>query len=243
VAFVRNFPLVQIDHARYWRGSPHTWSTRYFISGSTPTTEDASTLAEQLVGMESEVFYPGPSASAGFLNVKVYPTGTGPALYEYTYGVIETPSTWVAYTGTKWTSITAQQEGAFEPALSVVIPLTGLSTKGKPVTARKYYHAIPISYGAGDSSAPDVSSSNVTLLESGLALLNNGSLVGGRRVISNGGRLPSSNPTVQPYYTNHQAPRGRKKKAASSGATASSLEAIIADAAHLATLASLALDL
>lgn len=223
------FPRITIDHARYWRGAAHRWSTTYFLSGSTPSGGDFATLAGQLVAMESEILYTAPTDSGGFLEARGYGTGGGAPAYVDSYGELTTPSTWVAYSGSAWAAESEPQyENAAEVAMLLRIPLAGLSSTGKPVFGRKFYHSVPVSNSPGTAD-PDILSTTITALQAELALLNNGSLTGGRRVISNNGRLPSSNPVVEPFFGNHQMPRGRKR----GGSSSSSLSSLLAEANKL----------
>jgi hypothetical protein len=59
-------------------------------------------------------------------------------------------------------------------------------------------------------------------------------------VIGDSGSQAAVAPTAHPFLVAHQVPRGKKRKVSSS--SASSFEAILGDAAHIATLASVFAD-
>lgn len=121
----------------------------------------------------------------------------------------DTPASWIKYTGTGWASPPTQFESAAEVALLVEWP-AGLSSSGKPVNFRKWYHAVPTSVANGAGTV-DVSSTNVTSLTAQAVVLTN-CLASSHLLLATGARYAGT-PVVQPYYANHQMPKGRKRKA------------------------------
>jgi hypothetical protein len=210
------FPRLVIDHARYWRGAPHQWSTQYFFNGSTPGSSEWLSIDTALTTMEAAVLFLSTGAG-GFVAVKGYSTAGGPPVYTRAIGEVPTPSSWSPYVGSDWSSASGYVYNVeAEACVLVSIPLTGLSSKGKPVYARKFLHSVAQPSTSVSGAAASLPAGVVTAMETSLAILNTGFGSGGRRVISMAGRLPSSNPIVEPFLGNHQMPRGRKRKASSS---------------------------
>lgn len=228
-------PNVVIDHGTNWRGKAHRWSTVYNLSGSTPNTADQISMMDALVDIENQILWGGGPNLAGFLEARFYTGQGGAPTTVIPFGDIDTPSGWTAYSGTGWSTGPAFGEaGAAESCLIVETKLNGLSSTGKPVYLRKYLHAVP-AFPAAAIGSQQIPSADITSLNAYVKKWTDGSLTNGVVVIGPSGRQAASAPSVQSALGNHQMPRGRRQKKASSGGL---LSGLISDAQHLATLAS-----
>lgn len=201
-------PNVVLLHGCYWRGSPHVWSTVYNLSGSTPNAADQVQLIRQLRDIESSILFGGNGGTArGFIEGRFY-TGQGgiPTAVD-TYGTKADPASWLSYTGIVWGATSAPYEETREVAMLIKTPLNGLSSRGKPVFLRKYFHAIP--FFADNGQIP---SSFVTLINNAVLPWTNGSLHNGVVVIGQSGRQSSLPPATDTFTVARQMPRGRRKK-------------------------------
>lgn len=204
-----NYRIV-VRHVRYWRGLPHKWSTVYPFVGTITSGNYGAAIAA-IKTMEQSVCYAltGP-VEGGIWEIALYNQSSGGVPQDIvTYFDPDTPGSWVAYTGSAWSAASEQLVPAAEVALGVRWA-AGLSSSGKPVFFRKWYHAVPQVATAG--ATPDVSSANITTL---VAALTTGiNAVGGLGApMGSGGRLAALTPVVSPFYENHQMPRGRRRKA------------------------------
>lgn len=182
-----------------WRGKIKRWNTTFHASGSTYTT--------MVYNMMQGLCYPNPGdvvgdCSGGIASITVYNSTGGAPIAQTTYFDYEAPSTWIPFTGTAWTGVTAGTpiDASGESAMIVQSLRSGLSASGKPVYIRKYIHAVP-SRTAADYTDPDISPTDVTSLQNNVnaAFMLTPSGVGGGAV------------EVLPYYGNHQRVRGRRR--------------------------------
>lgn len=197
-------------HVRYWRGAVHKWSTVYPITGSISPANYGAVIAALKV-MEQAVNYKTTGTVAGGLyEIALYDHATGGVpVAVTTYFPWATPGSWVAYGATAWplaggTALCTEAETSLQVEWAA-----GLSTSGKPVTFKKWYHAVPNSVAA--PGAVDVQATDATALAaaftSGIAAMSG---LGG--TLGNSSRLAATTPVVRLYYGNHQMPRGRKRK-------------------------------
>jgi hypothetical protein len=197
-------------HVRYWRGQVHRWSTVYPLSGSISAGSYAGVIAA-LKTMEQAVNFKNTTGavSGGLYEIALYDHLTGGVpVAVATYFPYATPGSWIPYTGTGWTSSGPLLETA-EAALDVRWA-AGLSSSGKPVYFRKWYHAVLDSQavaGGVQVGTTDVASLT-TVLTTGIAAM---SALGG--TLGNSSRLAATTPIIDVYYGNHQMPRGRRRKA------------------------------
>lgn len=206
-------------HVRYWRGQVHKWSTVYPLTGSISPGDYFSALTH-IHEMEQAVCYPAPGgAGGGNWEVALYDQATGGVpIQVITYFDPEIPGDWIPYTGTAWSSLTTALEGNAEVALQVEW-LAGLSRTGKPVSFRKWYHAVP--QLASGNTAPDVNSTNRTAI-AGTIQANLAPLGGLGLLLGNGRRLAAATPLVSSFFGNHQMPRGRRRLVRTAARPASS---------------------
>lgn len=195
-------------HVKYWRGAIHRWSNSYQFQGTAaaPSVADLTTLQ----AAEADLLYsPSTGIWGGCYEVVAYAAGGGPPLAVLSRFDPDTPASWTAYSGAGWVSHTVNPETVAEAALLVEWP-AGLSSSGKPVNFRKWYHAIPLS-GAATGGAADIPSATVTTLTAKAVVLTN-CLAASHLLLSTGARYAGT-PVVSPFYANHQMPRGRRRRA------------------------------
>jgi hypothetical protein len=198
-----------VRHVRYWRGNVHRWSTVYHYGGVASPSIDA-TACHDLLTADSKMCYGTSNADGGVYSCEIYNADTGGIpLAVYTAFDWTTPGSWVHPGGAGWASSTGDLEPQAEVALLVEYPV-GLSRTGKPVTLRKWYHAVPQSLAV--AGGVDIPSGIVTSLEAAALELQTTLAPYGLAMNSPAGRSPGA-PVVLPHYGNHQMPRGRRRKA------------------------------
>lgn len=189
----------QVVSVGLWRGKIKRWNTTFHAP-------EAGYLSLFHSSMQA-AGYPNPgdtvgACSGGVASISRYNAAGGPPLEVVTYFDWQSPSTWIPYTGSAWIGVPSDTpiDASGESALLVVGTMAGLSSTGKPVTTRKYLHAIP-SRSAVDYTDPDVSMAQQTAIKNVFPtyLMGNPS-----------GSYPLS-VDVEPYYYNHQRVRGRRR--------------------------------
>lgn len=193
----------QVTCVGWWRGKIKRWNTTFHRTTSTGITTMYSAM--QAAG------YPNPGdvtgdCAGGVASIARYASTGGAPLEQVTYFDWQTPSEWIPYTGSAWASLDPAPpiDASGESALVVVGNMSGLSASGKPVTTRKYLHAIP-SRTAADYADPDVSST----VQAAIA-----ALFPTTYMLNPAGVAPAS-VEVEPWYFNHQRVRGRRRSSTS----------------------------
>jgi len=197
-------------HVRYWRGSVHRWSTVWRFTGSI-STGNIPTAVLAIHDLEQKVGYPGVTThQAGLYEVALYDHATGGVpLNTTTYFDYTNPSAWINYSGTAWASPFGAALTNAEVAVVVEWP-AGVSTTGKPVRFRKWFHTCPTT--AAVTGANDISSADLGTIAS--TINTQVAIVGGLGApMGNGSRLAATSCNVLGHYGNHQMPRGRRRKA------------------------------
>lgn len=197
-------------HVRYWRGAMHKWSTVYPMTGTLPSGDYASAIAV-LKTFEQGINWPGTGVvEGGLYEIALYdqssggvPVGVASYFDETVY------ADWVAYLGTFWVGANAVVNPSAEVALQWSVA-AGLSSSGKPVHFRKWFHAVPVSVAA--AGAQDVTSGSITAMEAGSATFLN-ALGALGAPLGRGSRLAATVAVVNPFFGNHQMPRGRRRPA------------------------------
>ena len=210
----------QVTSASYWRGKIKRWSTTWHTS--TPNDTNA------LRNLHQSISYPNPgdvtgACSGGVASIAVYEATGGPPIAETVYFDWESPSTWIPYNGSVWSELPEDTplDGGGESALLIVGHLPGLSSTGKPVTTRKYFHAVP-SRTSVDFADPDVPAGVITKVTNAIAL---------PYMSSPSGVVPLSI-SAEDYYFSHQRVRGRRRPRSQDKANAFSAGVVVgADAA------------
>lgn len=189
----------QVICVGFWRGKIKRWNTTFHVAtnGYTPLLYNAM----QKTG------YPNPgdtlgACSGGVSEIRTYNASGGAPISVTTYFDWQAPQTWIPYTGTVWAGVPEDTpiDASGESALLLVGNLPGLSSTGKPMTTRKYIHAIP-SRSSVALSDPDVSAASTAAIK--MAWSN-------AMMLSPSGVAPTSI-DVEPYYMNHQRVRGKRR--------------------------------
>ena len=189
----------QVVNVGMWRGKIKRWNTTFHLSNSSSTSTLYSKM--QQVGWKLDGDVVG-ACSGGVSSITVYNATGGAPISQTVYFDWQTPTTWIPYTGTAWAGIAAATplDASGESAVVIVGHLPGLSKTGKPVTTRKYLHAIP-SRTATNYSDPDIPPAVQTALAGVFSISD---------LQTKTGATPTSK-TVSPYYLNHQRVRGRRR--------------------------------
>lgn len=191
----------QVVNVGLWRGKIKRWNTTFHYSSSGATAA--------LYTRVNKMGYKAPGdvtgdCSGGVASISVYNSSGGAPISRTVYFDWEAPGTWIPYTGEIWASIPADvpPDAAGESALVVVGNMSALSSTGKPVTTRKYFHAVP-SRSAVDYSDPDISATVVAAAEGVFSV----------GYLANPAGVSPSTITVPNYYMSHQRVRGRRRTA------------------------------
>lgn len=192
----------QVVSVGMWRGQIKRWNTTFHTS----TPGYASTLATAVSNASWK--NPGDVAGAcsgGVASVSVYNASGGAPISVTTFFDWETPSTWIPFSGTAWAGVDPNTplDASGESALVIIGHMNGLSSTGKPVTTRKYLHAVP-SRTELDYTAPDIAPAVATALAAQF----------GSYLMGNPAGIVPNTVTASPYYLNHQRVRGRRRTAA-----------------------------
>lgn len=205
----------------YWRGNPHRWSNSYEFTGS-GTTPNVAAL-NTFVTNESKLLYSQTGVlSGGICEAAIYLASGGVPVAQVINFDYTIPSAWPGYSSTGWASKALVLNDPMEAALAIEWP-AGLSVTGKPVFFRKYYHAVPQSNGGG-TGAQDVSSGNLASLATAAEALVTCLAPTYGLVLGNSRRLAGTSPAVNPYYLNHQMPKGRRKTSVTGGGSTSKIK-------------------
>jgi hypothetical protein len=200
-----------VRHVRYWRGQIQRWSTVYPFYGSL-SPAFTITDAENFLALDDAMCYALNATDGGTYECDLYDSATGGVpLVTYIKFNWESPGAWVKPSAAAWSGAppAVDTSAVAEIAMSVTWP-GGISKTGKPVKFRKWYHLVP-NY-AVEGTAADIPTANVTTLTTGA---NNIAAAFAAKGLSMGNArtLAGSPATVNPYYGNHQMPRGRRRKA------------------------------
>lgn len=199
-----------VRHVRYWRGAIHKWSTVYPFVGTIASGDIPTAIAAMLTLENGVCHNQATTLGGGVYEIAVYNSATGGVpVAVASYFDPDVPAGWHAYTNAGWTTSYTAIIDAAEVALQVEWA-AGLSSSGKPVHFRKWYHSVPVTSpvpGAVDVLAVDTASL-AAYIHTQLAVIGGLGLLLGR-----GSRLAATTAVVSSYYGNHQMPRGRRKKA------------------------------
>lgn len=200
-----------VRHVRYWRGIPHRWSTVYQFQGALSKPLDAA-ACQLLLAADDKMCAKTNAAEGGTYECEFYNHASGgTAVASYTAFNWEDSATWLGYaTGTSAWGLASGLLGQPAEASLGVAWVGGLSSSGKPVYFRKWYHAVPvISVAAGSQEVPAASVTSLTTAANALVgvVASYGITMG-----SSSGRFAGT-ASVSPMLENHQMPRGRRRKA------------------------------
>ena len=201
----------QVVDVGLWRGKIKRWNTTYHLTNS----GSSSTLRS----MHNALGWPNPgdaigACSGGVSSIKVYSAAGGAPISQTVYFDWEAVGTWIPYTGTAWSGVDPGTilDASGESAMVVVGKMAALSSTGKPVTTRKYYHAIPARTAAAYAD-PDIAPATQAAIKSAVNAV----------FWSNPKGVAPVTVAAEPYYLNHQRVRGRRRTTKTVAAQAFSL--------------------
>lgn len=190
----------QVVSVGMWRGKIKRWNTT--ITGTTTSLTPSIYTLMQKSGYKASGDAIG-ACSGGVASITVYNSTGGAPISQTVYFDWEVPTSWIPYTGEYWASVPegTPVDASGESALVLVGHMPGLSITGKPVTTRKYLHAIP-SRTAASYADPDVDAATIAAFLAGWTP---------SRMANPAGVSPTT-VTVDEWYGNHQRVRGRRRK-------------------------------
>lgn len=198
----------QVTSVGLWRGKIKRWNTTFHAADQYQYIGIYNRM--QSSGWKDAADVVG-ACSGGVASIRVYASTGGAPVIVQTYFDWQTPSTWIPYTGTYWAAVdpATPLDAAGESAIVVVGNMAGLSSTGKPVTTRKYLHAVPsrtaLAYGD-----PDVGAATIAAFQSGWTA----------PYLANPAGVQPSSVTIEEWYGNHQRVRGRRRTTAAVAAQA-----------------------
>lgn len=183
----------------WWRGKIKRWNTTFHASSSTQTGGIKTAMMRSGWHLASDVV---GNCSGGLASITVYNAAGGVPISQSIYFDWQTPSTWIPYTSEAWSAVdpATPLDASGESAAVIVGHMSGLSASGKPVTTRKFLHAIP-SRTSTNYSDPDIATSTQAAL---VALFP-------QAIMANPAGVAPSSVTCEPFYLNHQRVRGRRR--------------------------------
>lgn len=197
-------------HVRYWRGAIHKTSTVWPFTGTIAAGSYAAAIAAMYTAEQAVGYKQNSVTAGGVYEIALYNSSTGGVpVAVTTYFPWATPGSWIPYTGTGWYTSTPPADNNAETALQVEWP-AGLSSSGKPVYFRKWFHMVP-----DDAFAPGVADLTTSQAGTLASVLHTGTstVAGLGAPMGRAGRFAASAGTVALYFGNHQMPRGRRRKA------------------------------
>lgn len=205
----------QVVSVGLWRGKIKRWNTTFHFSSSASTAGVHDAM--QATGWKLAGDVTG-ACSGGVASIQVYNSTGGSPIASTVYFDWETPTTWIPYTGTAWSGIDPNTplDASGESAVVIVGHMAALSSSGKPVTTRKYLHAIP-SRTAANYSDPDVPAAVASALAAQFS----------PGLMANPAGVAPSSVSCEAYYLNHQRVRGRRRPKAQVAAQSFSAGVIV----------------
>jgi hypothetical protein len=200
---------VQCVHVDYWRGTPHRWNNTFHYLVGTGSPDFATIITSMraiLQGLGTAQVH------GGLAEIKVYSSAGGTPVYSQTYFDWTTPGSWVAYTGTGiWPSGAVQAAGEAAALFEIN---AGMSSSGKPVTLKTWWHAFTASTTpetGGVDFSPTVQTAAVTQYNKLQSIP--GSSGPAFVLVNPAGNTVASTSTLRPYVVSHQRVRGRRRRA------------------------------
>lgn len=207
---------IELEKQGYWRGEQHTWVNRYVMSGSDPSSSDATTVIQALHDIETKIHFPVSSGGGwGFVEGRAYGSGGGYPFATIAWNTSLVPSSATGFTGTVYPSGPAYTPGPLESCLLIETKINGLNSRGKPIYLRKYIRALATNIGTSTDQLP-LPTAFLSAVATAVAPWQTGMGANSWVVIAVSGRQAASAPTVHNFGVNHQVPRGRKRKTSSS---------------------------
>lgn len=192
----------------WWRGKIKRWNTTFHTSAS--YTQQTFGLLMNNVGYKNPGDVVG-ACSGGVASVAKYAGSGGAPIAQTVYFDWQTPSEWIPYNSTVWSTIDPDTplDASGESAAVVTGRMGALSATGKPVYTRKYLHAIP-SRTALDYLEPDIDATIQSAIKGQFLTA----------YMANPAGVSPAVVDVEPFYLNHQRVRGRRRTTAQVAAQA-----------------------
>lgn len=189
----------QVVSVGWWRGKIKRWNTTFHRSSGSGI--DSLHTIMQKAGWKSAGDVVG-DCSGGVASISCYASTGGAPIAQTVYFDWQQPTSWIPYTGEAWAAVdpATPLDASGESAAVVVGHMAGLSVTGKPVTTRKYLHAVP-SRTAADYADPDIDATTQAALAA---------LFSPTWMLNPAGVAPVT-VDCEPYYLNHQRVRGRRR--------------------------------
>lgn len=201
---------IEMEKQAYWRGLNKTFINRYIMSGADPAQADANEVIDSLNAIENNLFpVIGAGQGVGFVQARAYKSTGGPPLLVVNYNESKNLATATGFSGPTGGYESIAFTGTLENALLVSMPLQGLSTRGKPVSVKKFFRGIINQNEAGQDAG--VSPSDVAKINANVTPWATGMGTNQYVVIGKSGRQSSGHPTAHVFIANHQVPRGKKR--------------------------------
>ena len=196
-----------------WRGVAHNFSITGNHSGTSFGATDAETFMTGAASPYALSFAPWQSSGIKVVGARYYDGQNSAPVYEVTYNTESPAPSTLEATEAAWTS---EATGYYLPleVCALLYAQVGFNSKSKPVYIRKYLRGIPpdaLGEVAGASQWIGPTSAGTAAL----AAMSNGSWYNGRIYISPSAGQPMTGWSLDPYCSNHQVPRGKKRKVAS----------------------------
>lgn len=191
-----------VTHTDSWRDdTAHKWTTVYPYVG----TAVGLTLSDvdDFLSLDAALCYNGTTGSGFISHAAFYDlSAKGSPLFQEPVALGYDGSDWVTAAGA------VGQELNREVAAVLEWP-GGLSRTGKPVTFKKWIHAVPLSPSVAGGS-PDIDGATITALKATMASIVTHFAARGL-AMGNARRFAGTGYIVRSVYENHQMPKGRKR--------------------------------
>lgn len=204
---------IEVRKQAYWRGALHTWVNRYVMSGSDPTSAQATQVIGIIKGIENKLHpLQGGGGAVGFLEGSAYGSAGGPPFAVVTYATAGATTG-----GTGFAGLTAPTGQQWAPQLEVCLlletRLNGLSASGKPVSLRKFYRGNM--FPNEDYQAGPIGAADLAQIASITAPFQTGMGDNNWVVIGTSGKQAAAAPAAKAYLVNRQIPKGKSRKKSS----------------------------
>lgn len=215
----------------YWKGALHNFSIVGNHSGAVFTGSDPQTFMEGASSPFALCFGPFMAPGQVFTVASRYYNGTQSApTWEAQYNESNPPPTPLVPTGSAFTDAADLTEPL--EVCTLLEAQVGYSKTNKPIYCRKFLRGAP--QGAFTPGSTGVKWAFSATAQASAAKMGNGDWYGGRVYISPTGKQAFTSVwTANEYPTNHQVPRGRKRKVTSAGSGVSA-ESLLEKAIALA---------
>lgn len=191
-----------VTHTDSWRQtSDHKWTTVYPYVG----TLSGLVLADvdAFLSLDAALCYNG-TTGGGFISHGAFYdlTAKGSPLFQ--------ESVVLPYSGSDWVTAAGAVGQELNREVAAVLEWPGgLSRTGKPITFKKWIHAVPLSPSTAGGS-DDIDGATATALKATMASIVT-HFAGQGLAMGNARRFAGTGYIVRSVYENHQMPKGRKR--------------------------------